>query len=245
MTELTPSADVQPARFPNLLQRMAGVIFSPRATYQAIAKRPVILGPMAVVLVLSGGGAYWLMNSETGQRMLTAGFEQQMRDDEANGRTISPEERQRTRMIIQVIGKVSAVAAVVVIPVLIAILAAILMAVLNALYGGEASYRHVYSVVTHSWFIFGITGLVTTPLMVAKQEVSSPSTVAALLPMLPADSFVTHFLGAIDFVWIWVLTNLAIGLAVLYKRRTGPLATSLLVTYGVIALVIATARSVF
>ena len=46
MTELTPSADVQP-RFPNLLQRMVGVIFSPRATYQAIAKRPVILGPLA------------------------------------------------------------------------------------------------------------------------------------------------------------------------------------------------------
>jgi len=177
--------------------------------------------------------------------MLTAGFEQQMREAEANGQDISPEQRQQSRMIVQIIGKVSAVAAVVVTPVLIAILAAILMAILNAFYGGEASYRHVYSIVTHSWFIFGIAGLVTTPLMVAKQEMSSPSTLAVLLPMLPDDSFVKHFLGAIDLVWIWVLINLAIGLAVLYKRNTGPLATSLLVTYGVIALVIATARSVF
>jgi len=244
MTELTPSAEAPAAPSPNLLQRIVGVIFSPRQTYQAVARRPVILGAMAVVLVLSGSTTYWLMNSEAGQRMLSTSFEERMREAEANG-DVSPEQRQQMRMVFQIIGRVSAVAALIVTPVFIAIMAAILMGVLNALYGGQVSYRHVFSIVTHAWLVFAITGLVTIPLMVAKGEMASPSTIGALLPMLPDDSFVTHLLGAIDFVWIWMLINLAIGLAVLYKRKTGPLATTLLVTYGCIALVIATARSVF
>jgi hypothetical protein len=64
------------------------------------------------------------------------------------------------------------------------------------------------------------------------------------MPMLPDDSFVTHLLGAIDLVWVWALINLSIGLAVLYKRKTGPLATSLLSIYGGIALLIAIVRSI-
>jgi Yip1 domain len=244
MTELTPAIDTAP-RLPNLLQRIVGVIFSPRSTYTAIAARPAILGALAVVILLNGAISYWMLGSETGRRTMAAQAEQNIREVEAQGNTIPPEQRRATLLFVRYLGIGSAVAQVVFTPAVIALLAAIFMAVLNALYGGQASFRHVYAIVTHSWLILGIAGLFTTPLMLAKQELSSPSTVAVLLPMLPEDSFVTHFLGAIDFVWIWAIINLAIGLAVLYKRRTGPLATSLLVTYGVIALVIATARSVF
>ena len=244
MTEITPSAEVQTGKSPNLLQRVVGVIFSPRQTYQAVARRPVVLGAMLVVLALSGTATYWLMNSEAGKRVLAASFEQSIREAEANG-DVTPEQRQQMRTVFEFIGKVSAVATFIVIPAFIAALAAILMGVLNALYGGEASYRQVFAVVTHAWLIFALTGLVTIPLMVAKGEMTSPSTIGALLPMLPDDSFITRLLGAIDFVWIWMLINLAIGLAVLYKRKTGPLATSLLATYGCIALIIATARTVF
>jgi hypothetical protein len=39
------------------------------------------------------------------------------------------------------------------------------------------------------------------------------------------------------------LVNLGIGLGVLYKRRTGPIATGLLIVYLVIVLVVAAVRS--
>jgi hypothetical protein len=47
----------------------------------------------------------------------------------------------------------------------------------------------------------------------------------------------------VDLFIIWYVIVLAIGLAVLYKRRTQPIAASLFIVYGVIAVVIALVKS--
>jgi hypothetical protein len=244
MTNVT-SPDTLPPSL-SLLQRIVGVIFSPRATYTAIAARPAILGALAVVVLLNSGVTYWMLGSETGKQAMTARLEQGMRDSEAQGNTVSPEQRRTTMLIARYMGIGIAVSSVVFTPVFIAIVASILMAVLNAMYGGQQSFRHVYSVMTHSNIIPGVGALFTTPLMLAKGDITlSPTRLGVLLPMLPEDSFITHLLNGIDFLWIWAIINLAIGLAVLYKRKTGPLATSLFVVYGIVVLAIATARTVF
>ena len=63
--------------------------------------------------------------------------------------------------------------------------------------------------------------------------------------MLDQESFVTYLLKALDLLWVWWIVSMAIGLAVLYKQRTGPIATTLLGIYVGIALLIATVRSSF
>jgi hypothetical protein len=63
------------------------------------------------------------------------------------------------------------------------------------------------------------------------------------VPFLDEKSFLSRLLGTIDLFQIWWLVVLAIGLGVLYKRRTGPIATSLLTVYAVIILAIAAVRS--
>jgi len=62
------------------------------------------------------------------------------------------------------------------------------------------------------------------------------------VPMLPEQSFVAHFLGVIDIFLVWQLIVISIGLAVLYRRRTQPIATALLVVYAIIALIVAVVR---
>jgi len=52
-----------------------------------------------------------------------------------------------------------------------------------------------------------------------------------------------RLLGMVDLFQIWWLVTLSIGLGVLYKRKTGPIATSLLGIYFVIVLAIAAVRS--
>jgi uncharacterized membrane protein len=47
----------------------------------------------------------------------------------------------------------------------------------------------------------------------------------------------------IDIFVVWQLIVLSIGLAVLYRRRTQPIATTLLVLYFVIAVIVAFVRS--
>jgi len=66
---------------------------------------------------------------------------------------------------------------------------------------------------------------------------------AVFLPFLDDASFAARFLGTIDLFWSWWIISLSIGLGVLYKRRTGPIATALMSVYIVIALVIALIRT--
>ena len=57
--------------------------------------------------------------------------------------------------------------------------------------------------------------------------------------MLEPSSFIARFLGTIDFLLVWWATVLAIGVAVLYERRTAPIAIAFLMVYGLVATIIA------
>jgi len=63
------------------------------------------------------------------------------------------------------------------------------------------------------------------------------------MPFHEENSFLTRFLGSIDLIRVWWFVSLSIGLGVLYRKRTGPIAVTLLVVYAAIALVIAAIQS--
>jgi hypothetical protein len=62
--------------------------------------------------------------------------------------------------------------------------------------------------------------------------------------MLPEGTFLTRLAGMIDLFVIWWVFILAVGVAVLYKRRTQSVATTLFGIYAAIALVAATVMNV-
>jgi hypothetical protein len=74
-------------------------------------------------------------------------------------------------------------------------------------------------------------------------SMGSVANLGALLPMLPEKSFAGGLLGMVDVFLVWYIVVLAIGLAVLYRRRTQPIAISLLSVYAVIAIVVALIKS--
>ena len=92
--------------------------------------------------------------------------------------------------------------------------------------------------------VTGLRTLFSTPLNYARESMSSPTNLAAALPFFEDNTFGARLLGSIDLFLIWWIVSLAIGLGVLYKRRTAPIATTMLVVYGAIALTIAAVRSV-
>jgi len=93
--------------------------------------------------------------------------------------------------------------------------------------------------------VITVVSMLSTPLMYVKEDLVSPTRLAVLLPMLPEQGFLTALCNSIDLWVIWWLCNLSIGLAVLYKRKTGGLASTFLALYGCIALLVATLRSSF
>ena len=66
---------------------------------------------------------------------------------------------------------------------------------------------------------------------------------AVFLPFLDENSFAARMLGSIDLFVIWWILNVSIGFAVLYRKRTGPVATTLLIIYVLIGFVIAAVKS--
>jgi len=128
-------------------------------------------------------------------------------------------------------------------PVAALAVAGIALAVFNAILGGDARFRQVFAIVVHSGVILALGALFVLPLDYVRETMSSPTSLSVFLPFLEETSFLARFLGSIDLVRVWWFVSLAIGLGVLYRKRTGPIAVTLLVTYSVIALVIAAIQS--
>src|SRR5262249_3272528 len=123
------------------------------------------------------------------------------------------------------------------------VISGIAFAVFNALLGGDASFKQAFAVVVHSGVVLAALSLFTTPLAYARQPLSSATNLAVFFPFLDDASFPARLLGSIDLVYIWWMVSVSIGLGVLYRRRTGPIATTLLAIYVVIGLAIAAIKT--
>ena len=240
MTDTITRASSGAAAPKGLAARTIGVLTSPRATYADIAARPRWFGVLLLIVLVGGLAATIFMSTDVGQRAIV---NQAITRAEASGRAMSDAQ-------LQTVERVAALFKYFAIPVQViffgvggVLVAGIIMGVFTAMLGGDASFRQVFAVVVHSGVVLALGGVFALPLDYARETLASPTTLAVFLPMLDENSFPARFLGAFDLFRIWWVISLAIGLGVLYRRRTAPIASSLLAVYAVIALVYAAATA--
>jgi hypothetical protein len=101
----------------------------------------------------------------------------------------------------------------------------------------------VFAVVAHSGVLVLLSQLVGLPLAYARESMASATSLGVLVPFLGESSLLAHLLGSIDVFPAGGIVSLAIGFGVLYRRRTGPIAMTMLSIYVSIALVLAAIRS--
>jgi Yip1-like protein len=224
----------------SLPARLAGVIFSPRATYADVAARPRVAGMLALVLGIIVCATFAFLSTEVGQQ---ASVDNQVRQMESFGRTISDAQYARMEQMAPFARWIAAGFQMVTTPVLALMVASLAYAVFNAGLGGDASFKQVYAIVVHSGAILVIQALFGLPLAYARESLSGTTNLAVFFPFLDEASFAARALGAVDLVLVWWLISLAIGLGVLYRKRTAPIATTLLVIYGAIGLTIAAVKT--
>jgi hypothetical protein len=215
----------------NLVARFTGVIFSPRDTFQNVAAHPRVLGMLVVICVLSAAVLGVFFNTQVGQDAWV--------EAATRGREMSDQQYDAIQRMSAFAGYLAIGQAVIGTPLMILIVSGILFAIFNAAMGGNATFRQLFAVVTHAWVIPCVSAFFTMPLSYMRGTLTSATSLGVLLPMFDDKSFVGAFLGTIDFFMIWALIVLAIGLAVLFKRRTQPIAISLLSVYVAIALIVA------
>jgi hypothetical protein len=224
---------------PGLASRLIGVIFSPRAAYAAVAARARALGALSVVVVVRAAGQFAFLSTEFGKQLA---LDQQVRSMESFGLTVTDEMYTQLEGRMEVARYINAASMLVIIPLINAIVAGLLMVIFTMLLGGAATFKHVNAVAAHAGVIPLLQQLFGLPLSYASGQVAGAN-LGIFVPMLEETSFLALFLGAIDLFLVWWAISLAIGIGVLYRRPTGPVATGLLGLYVLIALVLALIRS--
>jgi hypothetical protein len=127
-------------------------------------------------------------------------------------------------------------------PIFSALIAAIILGIWGMLLGGTGTFKQVYAILAHSGIITAVQVLFTMPLSYVSGRLAS-ATLDIFMPMVEETSFIARFLGAIDLFWVWWCISVAIGVGVLFKRKTGGIAFTMLGVYFCIALVLAFFRS--
>lgn len=240
---MTQSQTADPATAPakSLPARFAGVLFAPRATYAAVAAHPRWLGMFLTVFLISASAATALMSTEVGRNAL---LDQQMASSESfSGRPLTQAQIDRLEQFSKYAVYTTPVFQFAFLALGGLLISGIAFAVFNAMLGGDASFTQVFAIVTHSGVVLAVLSLFTTPLAYARESMSSATNLAVFLPFLDDSSFAARLLGSIDLIFIWWMLSLAIGLGVLYRKRTGPIAITLLAVYVAIGVIIAAIKS--
>jgi Yip1-like protein len=238
---LAPESTAPVAKGLSLPARIIGVLTSPRATYADVAARPRWLGAFLAVFLVSAAAATTFMSTEVGRNAV---LEQQIAQSESwTGRPMNQQQLDRLETMSKYFVYTAPIFQLVFFIVGGLAIAGLAFGVFSALLGGDASFKQVYAVVVHSGLVVAALALFTTPLAYARQTISSATNLAVFFPFLDDSSFAARLLGAIDLVYIWWIVSISIGLGVLYRKRTGSIATTILIVYAVIALVIAAVKT--
>jgi hypothetical protein len=223
-----------------LVTRFIGIITAPKDTFGGVAAVPKWFGMLALTAVLSAFFTAIPMTTDAGRQ---AAIDQQVQQRQSFGLQVDDKTYDQLEKMSKVMPYVTGVSVLIFAPIMALIIAGILFAIFNAALGGEASYKQVFTVLIHAGAISTMSAVFSGIINYFRGAVGSVANLGGLLPMLPEKSFVAGLLGAVDVFLIWYIVVLAMGLAVLYRRRTQPIAISLLSIYAVIAIVIAVVKS--
>ncbi len=240
MTQAIASDSSKASTSRSLPARIVGVLFAPRATYADVAARPRALGVLTAVVLVAAGGVFLFMSTDVGKN---AFLDQQVQQREAFGRPLTDAQYDRLEAMVPYAPYFGAFFQIVSLPLLGAVIAGIALAVFNAVLGGDGTFKQVFAVVAHSGVVLSVAQIFGLPLAYARQTLASATNLGVFTPFLDESSFAARMLGAIDLFIIWWIISLAIGFGVLYRKRTGPIATTMMIVYVAIGIVIAAVKT--
>lgn len=228
-----PPPPAVPAK--GLIARMIGIITSPKATFEDVVRSPRPMGVLFICALIIGLAQGVPQFTERGrQAALDMGVQQTER---WTGRPVTDQQYRLMEQQNRIMAYVAPVTTLVFLTIWSLVQTAILWAIFNAAMGGTATFKQVLAVVAHSTVIGALGMLVSAPIMLYQGTLSmgGPFNLGVLVPMLDEGSFVARFLGVTSVFTIWGLFVLAIGLAVLYRRKTSNIAIGLFAAYVLIA----------
>ncbi|HEY2091047.1 MAG TPA: Yip1 family protein [Thermoanaerobaculia bacterium] len=231
-TDVVPPSPAEPEKA-NTLQRITGVLFNPGPTFESIAQRPNILGPLLVFIVIGILSAVAVG--------VKADFNSLAREAIEANPNIPPDRVESSVNMTKGIMKVSMYASPLLIVLMLVITAGVCLLAFR-MFGGEGNFNIALSVTIYAWFprlIRGILGaiVVLTKGSMSLYDLQNPvmSNLAFLFD--PKTQPVQYALGsALDIFNIWSLVLLIIGMAAMSKLSKARSATIVIVLWVIVNL---------
>ena len=217
----------------SIFERVQGVFFSPKRTFEGLAKRPVWVDTLVLVLVALVAFmvivAPYMQKDQLSLLKDNTPLRERMGEDSYNKMIERTEHPSPSYRIVQtfVTTPLFFLAAV--------LLQALILLILGRMMSTKGTYVQVLSALVHASLIDKLLGnAVRLALAVSRGSVMQTSTSLALLfPHMPLTSTSYLILTQIDFFQLWMFGVLAYGLAAAFKI---PNEKALRVSYGVWAL---------
>jgi hypothetical protein len=236
-TELTePQIPAVPKK-KNVFERIAGVLFAPAETFEDIARKPDIIAPLLVLLLLGYASTLLIMPRFDADAM----FEAQSAQMRKQNPQISDADLERVRSFSTAAAKMFAYASPVLFVILYVVMAAVLLGAFRMM-GGEGTFAQAFSTTLYSWIPLTLLSIITTIVVLARGSFD-PTTAATLVKSNPA--FLTNMsdhpilfslLSSIDVFTIWTVILLIVGFSVVSKMSRGKSA-AIVIALWVVAIV--------
>ncbi len=215
---------------------MAGIVRRPRPTFAAVIRAPRWVAVLLILFVVSFGTSAAFLVTETGRLALVDQWERvaiAFGQDVDEARYAAFHAQSRDPLPYAAWTSAARVGGATL------VVGSLLFGVFTGLGGGTARYGQALAVATHAGVILALRDLVAVPARFVRESTASPVTLTTLFTMLDEASPLARFFGLIDVFVVWWLVVLAIGIGVMYKRRPGGIATTLIGIYVGIALLVA------
>lgn len=219
IAEPSPAAPIELPPAKNSFQRIAGVLFAPAETFRDIARKPDILVPLLVIVIVTYVTIFLTM-PRMDWDAVAAQQEEAMRKQNPN---MTDADMERVARITKAGGTVM----MYVMPALFiawyAIIAGVLLLACR-LFGGEGNYKQAFSATLYAWMPMLLAGILGTVVVLARGGLIDPQAMQTLVKSNPAflvdikeQPILFALLSSLDIFTIWLLILLVIGFAALSK----------------------------
>jgi hypothetical protein len=208
---------------PSLPTRIVQVFVAPATLFDALKATPKWIGAALVVIGL-GLVVQALIPAEMIREMALSSLPSDA----------SPEQVAAVEQFMGVSNVIRWVGTIVFQILLMLFVSGFILLVWNAILGGEAAFPAVLACTAHSYIVWAAGGLITMPLMLARQDLRTTFSLHLLTPWLDSGSYAYRFMAGLNLFGIWTMILLGVAVSRLYpKVSVASASTVMIVAYVV------------
>lgn len=216
----------------NVFARILGIFINPRETMDDIAARPTWIVPMVLVILTSVLSVVLL------QDIIMDKAAAEM----AKNPNMTQEQIDQAMPFVKGVTWISVLVGV---PIINVLIAGLFIFIGNVILGGQTNFKTAFSVTSWSGLISVLGSLILIPILRAKGELTSATSLSFLDPSGDEGAPLFFLLSQIDLFRLWGMIVLGLGFAAAYKFSSKKGVTTALVVWGIFVVLGTALKAIF